>query len=191
MEAFLRALLSRSAPGGASFDVHPFQGKDDLLKNLSARLRAYARWLPDEWRLVVVVDRDADDCLRLKTDLEGIARSAGLASLSRPGRRRCQIVNRLAIEELEAWYFGDWAAVRRAYPRVPATLPKRAPYRDPDAIAGGTWEAFERVLQAHGYFRTGLLKIEAARTIGAELDPSRSTSRSFTVFHDALIEATT
>jgi hypothetical protein len=25
------------------------------------------------------------------------------------------VVNRLAIEELEAWYFGDWEAVRAAY----------------------------------------------------------------------------
>ncbi len=35
---------------------------------------------------------------------------------------------------------------------------------DPDAIPGGTWEAFERVLQRSGYFQTGLRKLEAAQT---------------------------
>lgn len=36
-----------------------------------------------------------------------------------------QLVNRIAIEELEAWYFGDWEAVRTAYPRIPSTIPNQ------------------------------------------------------------------
>jgi hypothetical protein len=39
------------------------------------------------------------------------------------------------------------------YPRVSKSTPERAKYRDPDAIAGGTWEAFERILQNAGYFK--------------------------------------
>jgi hypothetical protein len=39
MEAFLRALLSRLLPDGTSFQVHPFQGKGDLLSKLESRLR--------------------------------------------------------------------------------------------------------------------------------------------------------
>jgi hypothetical protein len=58
MEAFLRALLPRMLPAGHTFEVHPFQGKDDLLGKLKARLRGYAQWLPEDWRIVVVVDRD-------------------------------------------------------------------------------------------------------------------------------------
>jgi hypothetical protein len=58
----------------------------------------------------------------------------------------------LAIEELEAWFFGDMDAVRALYPRVPETLEQRAGFRDPDAIRGGTWEALERILQRAGYF---------------------------------------
>ena len=61
--------------------------------------------------------------------------------------------------------------------------------QDPDAINGGTWEAFERVLQKHGYFSSGLRKTEAARGIGAVLDPSRCASRSFITFRDAIAEA--
>ena len=93
------------------------------------------------------------------------------------------------IEELEAWYFGDWQAVRAAYPRVSETIPNKAPYRVPDAIAGGTWEAFERILKRHGYFTTGLRKVETARAIAPHIDPKRSCSQSFGLFADTIAEA--
>jgi hypothetical protein len=98
------------------------------------------------------------------------------------------VVTRLAIEELEAWYFGDWEAVRAAYPRLPATIPAQAKYRDPDAIVGGTWEALERILQKAGYFSLGLAKIEAARAIAAHMVPERNTSRSFQILRNALAD---
>jgi hypothetical protein len=66
---------------------------------------------------------------------------------------------------LEAWYFGDWAAVVTAYPRVSISTHNRAAYRVPDAIAGGTWEAFERITKQAGYFQTGLPKPEVAQQI--------------------------
>ena len=102
-----------------------------------------------------------------------------------------RIANRIVIEELEAWYFGDWEAVRLAYPRVSAGIPRRATYRDPDAIKGGTWEAFERVMKKHGYFTTGLRKVEAAEAIAAHINPDRNGSGSFGVFRSILVEATT
>ena len=52
-----------------------------------------------------------------------------------------QVVNRLAIEELEAWFFGDVEALHAAYCRVSINLQDQARYRDPDAIRGGTYEA--------------------------------------------------
>jgi hypothetical protein len=189
MEAFLRALLPRLLPQDRTFEVHPFQGKSDLLGKLEPRLRGYAAWLPAEWRIVVVVDQDDEDCLVLKRQLEAIAGRAGLRTRTSSGDAPWQLVNRIAIEELEAWYFGDWAAVRSAYPRAPANVPRRQGFRDPDAIAGGTWEAFERLMQKYGYFKGGLLKIEAARAIGAHVEPVRSSSRSFRTFSDALVEA--
>lgn len=189
MEAFLLALLPRHLPRDRSFVVHPFQGKGDLLTKLPQRLLGYATWLPEDWRILVVVDRDEDDCHELKQQLEMAARQAGLRSRSAAGALPWQVVNRIAIEELEAWYFGDWTAVRAAYPRVPGSIPKRAAHRDPDAVQGGTWQAFERVLQRHGYFRTGLPKIEVADTLGALVDPARSNSRSFRCFWEALAEA--
>lgn len=189
MEAFLRALLPRRLPRDRTFEVHPFQGKSDLLSKLEARLRGYAAWLPDDWRIAVVVDRDDDDCRELKQRLDDVAARAGLRTRTRADTAQWQLVNRIAIEELEAWYFGDWTAVRAAYPRAPAGIPNRQGFRDPDAIAGGTWEAFERVMRKHGYFRGGLAKLEAARAIGAHVDPLRSQSRSFRVFCNAVDEA--
>jgi len=190
MEAALRVLLRRVL-GDLSFEVYPHQCKDDLLKRLPDRLRGYSSWLPKDYRIVVVVDRDDDDCRTLKQRLEQMANAAGLRSRSSAGGQPYQVVNRLAIEELEAWYFGDWDAVRTAYPKVPDTIPNQAKYRDPDAIAGGTWETFERVLKRAGYYQTGLRKIEAARAIAEHWQLDVNRSHSFRVFLDVLQELTT
>lgn len=187
MEAALRVLLPRVL-SGLTFQVYPYQCKDDLLKHLPDRLRGYSAWLPDDYRIVVVVDRDDADCNALKRQLEQVASDAGLVSRTQASNQSYQLVNRLAIEELEAWYFGDWDAVRSAYPRVPATIPRQARYRDPDAITGGTWEAFERILKRAGYFQTGLRKIEAARSIAEHWQPETNRSHSFQAFHDVLQE---
>jgi hypothetical protein len=185
IEAALRALLPRIL-GGTPFEIYPFQCKDELLDRLPARLSARTRWLPDEWRIVVVVDRDDDDCKILKAKLDQVAASAHLRTRSSAGRGNVQIVNRIVVEELESWYFGDWEAVAQAYPRVSGTIPQQAKYRDPDAIRGGTWEAFERILQRAGYFKQGLRKIEVARTVAARMEPGRNISRSFQHFLQAL-----
>lgn len=187
MEAALRVLLPRVL-GDLSHQVYPYQCKDDLLNRLPDRLKGYSAWLPDGYRIVVVVDRDGDDCHELKQRLEQMANHAELRSRSNAGDQPYQVVNRLAIEELEAWYFGDWDAVQAAYPNVPETIPSQAKYRDPDAITGGTWEAFERVLQRAGYFQTGLRKIEVARAVSANWQPQQNRSHSFRVFHDVLQE---
>lgn len=188
MEAFLRELLPRLLGEKATFDIYPYQGKDDLLSKLHSRLQGYASWLPNNWRVVVIVDRDDDDCEVLKRRMEQAA--AGTLHTRKAGAAQTwQVVNRIAIEELEAWYFGDWDAVRKAYPRVPETIPQKAPYRNPDKIQGGSWEAFERILQRVGYFKTGLRKMEAARALGKRMNPAQNRSRSFAVFRDAVLEA--
>jgi len=189
MEAFLRGLLPRLLPVHISFEIYPFQGKDDMLRKLPDRLQAYSRWLPENYRIVVVVDRDDDDCQQLKAQLEQIAGRAGLLTKTTVGDAGWQLVNRLAIEELEAWYFGDWNAVCQAYPRVAANIPRKRRYRDPDAIQGGTWEALERVLKRAGYFDGGLPKIQVARTLGKLVSPNTNRSKSFQVFRDVIREA--
>jgi hypothetical protein len=173
----------------ATFNVYPSQGKHDLLRNLPARLKGYAAWLPKDWRVIVIVDRDGHDCHELKEMMEKAAANAGLQTRRSGDVASWRVATRIAIEELEAWYFGDWAAVQAAYPNVPKTIAEKAAYRDPDKIAGGTWEAFERVLQKAGYFESGLSKTEAARSLGQRVDAMRNRSHSFGVFRDALLEA--
>lgn len=189
MEVFLRELLPRVIGDRATFSLYPSQGKMDLLRNLPARLRGYAKWLPANWRIVVVVDRDGEDCYALKETMEQFARQAGLRTRAGTASSTWQVLNRIAIEELEAWYFGDLAAVRQAYPKVPKTVAEKATYRDPDSVEGGTWEAFERLLQKAGYFQSGLRKTEAANAIGKLIDPARNSSHSFRVFCEAVFEA--
>jgi len=190
METFLQSLLSRMLPEPSTFRIHSFRGKKDLLRKLQDRLRGYANWIPDNYRVVVVVDRDNDNCRELKQKLNATAYRSGLVIRSPADHRPWQVLNRIAIEELEAWYFGDWPAVCQAYPRVSPNIPARARYRAPDAIRGGTWEAFERIMQKHGYFTEGLGKVAAAGAIATYFNPECNRSPSFAAFRDALSEAT-
>lgn len=84
MEAALRLIIPKII-GSLSFDVYPFQGKDDLLKKLPERLRGYANWLPPDYRIVVIVDRDDEDCDELKQRLERAAIDAGLTTRMQAG----------------------------------------------------------------------------------------------------------
>ena len=121
---------------------------------------------------------------------EAAAEAAGLTTRT-TAREAWRVVNRIAIEELEAWFFGDWASVQQAYPRVSSTIATQAAYRHCDKIAGGTWEALERVLKRGGYFSEGLRKVEAAREIGKHFDHTACVSPSFGSFRDALVEVST
>ncbi len=137
----------------------------------------------------MLVDEDRQDCLELKARLEKAADDAGLVTKTRAsGGAGFQVLNRISIEELEAWFFGDVEALHGAYPKIPLSLATRSKYHNPDAIQGGTWEELEKELQRKGYFHGGLAKIEAAKAISAHMDPARNRSKSFQVFRDGLIE---
>lgn len=186
-EQALRVLLSRIVPN-AAFEVRVFQGKTDLLKKLPDRIRGYATWITRaDTCLVVLVDRDDDDCLALKADLEKMAAAAGLPTAKvAPVDSRADVINRIAVEELEAWFFGDVPALCAAYPRIPVSLGQQAKYRDPDAIVGGTWEALERVLQARGYHLGGFAKVAAATEIARHMNVDANRSQSSSVFRDGV-----
>jgi len=61
-EAALLNLVPRILGASASFEIHPYQCKEDLLSRLPQVMRGYAKWLPDDWRIVVLVDEDRSDC---------------------------------------------------------------------------------------------------------------------------------
>ncbi|WP_437643638.1 DUF4276 family protein [Sorangium sp. So ce362] len=175
-EVALNELVPKIVPG-CTFTLHPHQGKTQLLDRLPAKLSGYAKWLAEDCRIVVLVDRDREDCIALK---KRIVEAERKARLPKP------LLCRIAIEELEAWFLGDIPALVRAYPGVPPGVGSRRRFRDPDAVVGGTWEALQQILQQAGYFPSGLAKIAAARAITPHMDVEANTSRSFQVFREGL-----
>ncbi|MBN2081651.1 DUF4276 family protein [bacterium] len=189
-ENALRVILPLLMPEETYLEVINHQSKDRLLRNLPNRLQALATWIPPDMKVLVLVDRDGDDCHQLKAELEGIATAAGLVTKTSTTTGNFHLANRLAIEELEAWFFGDTEALHLAYPRISETIRHQRKYRDPDAITGGTWESLERLLKHHGYYSDRMPKIEVARNISTHMDPARNRSRSFQVFRNAVIDLT-
>lgn len=185
MEAFLSAVLPILISDKATFRIHTHQGKPDLIKKLPAKLKGYSKWIPESWKLIVLVDRDSENCIELKAELEGISLHSGMTTKT-SSPEDWQVANRIAIEELEAWYFGHWSSVMAAYPRVPNISSKSA-YKHCDQIMGGTAEALERILIAKGYHKTGLRKVEAALAIASHFSCEECLSPSFIVFRDTLL----
>ena len=149
-------------------------------------MQAYRKWIPSDWRIVVLVDEDRQDCRELKERMERFALDAGFATKSSPVSGNFCVLNRIAIEELEAWFLGDVDAVVAAYPRAHPGMLQKPRFQDPDSVTGGTAEALQRVLKRAGYYRGGMPKIEVARTISALMDPARNRSRSFKHFWSGL-----
>ncbi|MDE0637857.1 MAG: DUF4276 family protein [Candidatus Poribacteria bacterium] len=184
-EVVLQSILPKILPVDVSFYFHVFEDKQDLLKKLSARLKGYSTWIPNDWRIMVLIDEDRQNCHELKTRLENAAHEAGFVTKSSTlPYGDFQVVNRLAIEELEAWFFGDIAALREAYPKVSKSLQYNRKYRNPDAIAGGTYEALERLLKRS--YKRVFPKTSVARNIAPHMEPDRNRSKSFQVFVEGL-----
>jgi hypothetical protein len=189
LESAFTQLLPKILPSSVSSKIHAFRGKPDLLAKVPNRLKGYQAWLPPDWKIVFLIDEYREDCVKFKKQLEDIAILAGLITKSSCQKDKSfQVLNRIVIEELEAWFFGDVQAIRQAYPKVSANLANQQPYRDPDAIKGGTWEALERVLKKAGYHPGGLEKYKASSEISKYMNPESNRSKSFQVFYQGLLE---
>ncbi|MCP2258432.1 protein of unknown function (DUF4276) [Streptoalloteichus tenebrarius] len=134
--------------------------------------------------MIVLIDRDGDDCAQLKERLEKEARSARLVTRA-TSPTEWVVATRIAARELENWYFGDWTAVRRSFSQVAERPP--ASYRNnPDCAAKKTSEAFVGVLRDAG------IRLESkptwAKRIAPHLEPERNTSPSFRAFWKAVEE---
>lgn len=185
LEQILPKILSQKI----TYKIHDFRGKSDLIKKLPDRLAGYKTWIPEDYKIIILVDRDDESCQNLKSKLEKIAIKKGFITKSiSKNQKAFQVLNRIAIEELEAWFFGDVKAMVSAYPKVSPNLGQKAKFRNPDQINGGTWEALEQVLQRAGYHQGGLEKVKAAREISKFMNPQNNRSPSFQVFYQGLLE---
>lgn len=181
-EEALRTILPKILAGRATFRLINMRNKSRLLGELPARLRGYKNRLDDgeDLRIVVLVDRDLDDCLNLKLMLEKAALDAGLFTRSCPDQHGCfQVLNRIAIEELEAWFIGDTEALKGAFSCLRGeAFPKS--FNNPDK--SGTWEHLYKFLRSKGIYKSSYPKIESAGKIARHMDPSRNKSLSFRHF---------
>lgn len=190
MEAFLEGLLPRILEPEIPLKIINHGSKSQLLKGLPQRLLGYSKCpLAYRPKVLVLIDRDAADCLALKAQLEGACHAANLPTKSAPAADGAfEVVNRIVIEELEAWYFGAVPALAAAFPGTPLTLANKQKFRDPDAVGGGTHEQLLRVLQNAGHYKglDRLPKIDAARRMGALIEPAANRSASFSHFLSGL-----
>lgn len=182
-EEALRHLLPGLLKNRALAKVINLGSKYKLLRALPKRLAAYRQRIEqgEDLRVVVLVDRDDDDCKALKHQLEDASRHAGLATKATPAADgRFVVVNRIVVEVLESWFIGDPAALRHAFTSLPRIDDKKGIFRNPDN--GDSWEALHRFLKKHGIYKSSYPKIDAARRIAPRLDLQANRSRSFQVF---------
>jgi len=160
MKVLLDGLLPRLFPE-LRFLCVPHEGKQDLEKSVPRKLRA---WNEPGVRFVVLRDNDGTDCQALKTNLTELCQDGG----------RDDSLVRIACQELEAWYLGDFEALAREYSK-PALrkFEKKALFRDPDAVTRPS-SALERILPE-------FQKVSGARRMAQRLLPQKNRSRSFQI----------
>ena len=97
MEALLEGVLPNLL-AAQTYAIRVFQGKPDLFKKLPQRLKGYASGLHSSTKIIVLVDRDNDDCIALKQRLEQIAHHAGVRTRSNSDwEGRFTLINRIVI----------------------------------------------------------------------------------------------
>ncbi|MFZ1983390.1 MAG: DUF4276 family protein [Desulfatitalea sp.] len=151
-----------------------------LLDRLPRLLRGYGK-TPGIDAVVVVLDTDKRDCVAFLAELNAAAAACNPVP---------NTLFRLAIEEIEAWYFGDQDALLAAYPRT--KLEVLGKYVQDSAC--GTWELLadavhtggSAAIKKTGWPLPGQVKHEWAKKIGPLMDPDRNTSPSFGKLREGL-----
>lgn len=197
MEALLPKLLGEYGCQH-TWKLHPFKGRGkisktiktkanpqsrDLLSNLPSLLSAYAK-NPGIDAVVVVLDTDKDNCTELLSDIKTLVNTVNATN---------KTLIRLAIEEMEAWYFGDRAALLKAWPKAKINVLNQ--YKQ-DSVCG-TWERLADAIykdgsaalirkKKAGEINPGELKCKWAEQIGPLLNPDNNISPSFIKFRDGV-----
>ncbi len=183
-KAALELLLPRLLPAGCDFRVRAFEGWQDLMSDLGAVLKGYHRRILREGetdlRVVVLLDGDGI-CARRKADLEAKAAAAGLLTKTTAGPDQVfHVLNRVAVQELEAWWLGDRDAIMAAYAGVKPHHFKGLDRNPDDPLKPN--DVLWTVLKQGRYFLSGKRKTQWALDIAPHLDPARNTSASFRYF---------
>lgn len=159
----LKGLLPRLLPPGVAVKYVVFEGKQDLKRQMTRRLRGW----PPETIFIFMCDQDSSDCLNLKTELVEKC----------PEANRDHVIVRIICRELESWYFGDLTAVEDGLnmPGLANKYKNKRNYRIPDRISSPAKE-LKKITQ--GTYQ----KVSGSREIGSKLSLDSNTSKSFQVF---------
>ena len=152
---------------------HTDAAKKTLLDNLPRLLEGYGQ-TPGYDAVLVLVDTDDRNVAAFQHELKQVLAQCPHAP---------QTVFGLATEEIEAWYFGDKAALLEAYPRADKKVLSK--YQQ-DAVCG-TWEMLadalvkggSAALKKQGFHKAGEFKHDCAHRIGPLMDVVRNQSPSF------------
>jgi len=101
-KAMLDEILPKILPPSVEVKCIPFEGKNDLDKNLKKKLQ---RWQIPNTAFLVLRDQDSGDCIKVKKTLVGICEGAN--------KPKCLV--RIACRELESFYLGDLLAIENAF----------------------------------------------------------------------------
>lgn len=160
--AMLESLLPRLLGDQVTFRLIPFEGKQDLEKQLTRKIRAYHN--PDA-RFIVLRDLDASpDCTLVKAKLINLCNVSGKGG---------QCLVRLACKELETFYLADLAAVEIALGiNGIARQQQSRKFRTPDSLGNPSHEL--KTLTRNIYE-----KVASSRVIGQHLQLDNDRSPSF------------
>lgn len=174
-------LLARLSPDppDATWRVLPLGGRDEMWGKLWGVLHALASAQYADM-VLVLLDQDRSDCLKMKQEARRIADRAGMFRADGSPTVTAFVI-RIIQTELESWFLGDPVAVRSAYPR----LPERAKIVNrPIESVDDAWETLHRHFQRSGYYPGIMPKVEVAEAIAPHLSlvPGTNRSHSFNVF---------
>lgn len=161
-KAMLESLLPRLLHPDIRLRFIPFEGKQDMERQMCKRLRGY---LNPQARFIVLRDQDsAPNCVALKARLAKYCQQAGQAE---------KTLVRIACKELEAFYLADLIAVGQALEL--SSLARQqgfAKFRNPDRLGSPSREL---ATLTRGKYQ----KVSGSRVIGKFLDPVNERSSSF------------
>lgn len=123
-EAALSVLINRLFPEFYNFKILPFNGKQDLERNLARKIQT---WNIPNTVFLVMRDQDSGDCINIKSRLFEVIRKTGKES---------NALIRIACHELESFYLGDLEAVEKGLDidLKANNLQNKEKFRNPDRL---------------------------------------------------------
>jgi hypothetical protein len=160
--ALLESLLPRVLSQQVAHRLIPFEGKQDLERQLARKIRGYRN---PHARFIILRDQDSHpDCRVLKQNL---------LDLCAPTGRQDHCLVRIACTELETFYLADLQAVETALDvKGLSARQQNRKFRSPDTLASPSHEL--KALTGNRY-----QKVSGSRAIGLHIAADNERSSSF------------